>query len=167
MADPVLLFGPMVPETVTAQLWTAQGVTENTWQVMPEQPAPPARGNVLVPLERWRAERAVLVESHLRLGVVLDPGQRLEAADGVERLDVVALRFPKFTDGRAYSTARVLREQLNFKGEIRAVGDVLVDQIPLMRACGFTSFEIVDAAALRFLKASGLPRAAQPYRRSR
>ena len=53
--------------------------------------------------------------------------------------------LPKFSDGRSYSTARLLRERLGFKGELRAVGDVLADQIPLMRRCGIESFEVKHA----------------------
>lgn len=72
----------------------------------------------------------------------------------LDRLALVEVSFPKFRDGRGYSTARVLREA-GYTGELRAEGDVLVDQIPLMRRCGFDSFapaapvdEAVLAAAL-------------------
>ena len=58
------------------------------------------------------------------------------------RLALIALAFPKFSDGRSYSAARLLRERLGFKGELRAIGDVLADQIPLMRRCGIESFEV-------------------------
>ena len=59
-------------------------------------------------------------------------------------LDLVELEFPSFTDGRAYSQATQLREQLGFEGEIRARGNILVDQLQFMRHCGFDSFEITD-----------------------
>jgi len=58
--------------------------------------------------------------------------------DGVK---LVVLNFPKFTDGRAYSQARLLRERLGFKGELRATGAVFRDQVPFMLRCGFDSFE--------------------------
>lgn len=57
----------------------------------------------------------------------------------LERLALVEVSFPKFRDGRGYSTGRILREA-GYTGELRAQGDVLVDQIPLMRRCGFDSF---------------------------
>ena len=60
--------------------------------------------------------------------------------DGIERID---LHFPKFTDGRAFSQAFLLRRRLGFTGEIRATGDVLIDQLLQMQRCGF------DAAVLR------------------
>jgi uncharacterized protein (DUF934 family) len=57
------------------------------------------------------------------------------------RLKLVVLEFPKFTDGRAYSQARLLRGRLGYQGELRATGAVLCDQLPLMLRCGFDSFE--------------------------
>ncbi|MBO9713348.1 DUF934 domain-containing protein [Sphingomonas sp.] len=57
----------------------------------------------------------------------------------LDRIALVEVSFPKFRDGRGYSTARILREA-GYAGELRAQGDVLVDQIPLMRRCGFDSF---------------------------
>ena len=62
-------------------------------------------------------------------------GERL---DGIE---LIILQFPKFTDGRAYTQARLLRERLGYTGELRAAGQVYIDQIPFMLRCGFDSFE--------------------------
>ena len=78
-----------------------------------------------------------------------DPLALRDALDGVERID---LHFPKFTDGRAYSQAYVLRRRLRFAGDIRATGDVLIDQLVHMTRTGFTSAvlkEGVDAADAR------------------
>ena len=82
---------------------------------------------------------------------------RLEAGDDarallphLSHLTLVEIAFPSFRDGRGYSAARILREA-GFTGELRAQGDVLVDQIPLMRRCGFDSFAPeapIDAAVL-------------------
>ena len=66
---------------------------------------------------------------------VLQLGARLE---GVK---LIVLNFPKFTDGRAYSQARLLRERLGYRGGLRATGAVLLDQLPFMLRCGFDSFE--------------------------
>jgi len=68
-----------------------------------------------------------------------DPVETLGA--DVPRLDLIALHFPKFSDGRAYSQARLLRGRLGFGGELRATGNVLQDQLPFMLRCGFDSFE--------------------------
>ncbi|MEI9850842.1 MAG: DUF934 domain-containing protein, partial [Sphingomonas sp.] len=113
---------------------------------------------------RFRAD-----EPHDEPAVTLDSflGQsnatavRIEAGDDarvllphLDRIALVEVSFPKFRDGRGYSSARILREA-GYSGELRAQGDVLVDQIPLLRRCGFDSFapeapvdEAVLAAAL-------------------
>jgi uncharacterized protein (DUF934 family) len=75
--------------------------------------------------------------------VRVEPGQRIEEiAPWLGRLGLVALSFPSLTDGRAFSTARILRERYGFAGEIRAVGDVQIDRYQFMRQCGFDAFEI-------------------------
>ena len=58
----------------------------------------------------------------------------------LEGVKLVVLNFPKFTDGRAYSQARLLRERIGYTGELRAAGQVYIDQIPFMLRCGFDSF---------------------------
>jgi len=76
----------------------------------------------------------------IRIDNTADP--RELALDGITRID---LRFPKFTDGRAYSQAFLLRRRLGFTGEIRATGDVLVDQLVQLQRCGFDSAVLRDA----------------------
>ncbi len=68
-----------------------------------------------------------------------DPVETL--APEIDRLKLIVLNFPKFTDGRAYSQARLLRERLGYRGELRATGAVLRDQLPFLLRCGFDSFE--------------------------
>ena len=70
-------------------------------------------------------------------------------ADDVQRFALVALEFPKFRDGRAYSYARLLRERYGFKGELRAVGDVLLEQLFFMLRTGFDAFELQQSAGSR------------------
>ena len=65
----------------------------------------------------------------------------LELADRLAGVKLVVLDFPKFTDGRAYSQARLLRERLGYAGELRATGAVFLDQLPFLLRCGFDSFE--------------------------
>lgn len=96
---------------------------------------------------------------------------RLEAGDdaralisALDRLALIEVSFPSFRDGRGYSAARILREA-GFEGELRAAGDVLIDQIPHMRRCGFDSFapeKPVDAATLTKL----LALYPQPYQKA-
>ena len=103
------------------------------------------QGPLIVSLEIWESARDRLLARNTPLGVRLRSDQAPDriAAD-LDRLDVVALEFPKFTDGRAYSYARILRQHHGFRGEIRAVGVVLRDQFLFMHRCGFDAFEIAD-----------------------
>lgn len=102
-------------------------------------------GAVLVPLSVWTARKAELTARSTPVGVWLDVAEGPEAlADDLARLPVIGVNFPKFTDGRGYSTARLLRERFGFKGEIRAIGDVLHDQLFLMARCGFNAFALKE-----------------------
>ena len=94
-------------------------------------------------LARWRAEHHELLAQGGRIGVVLASHEPpLEIADDLASFDLVALEFSKFTDGRAYSSARILRERLGFTGDLRAMGNVLRDQLAFMRRCGFNAFAV-------------------------
>jgi uncharacterized protein (DUF934 family) len=113
------------------------------WQMLADGAAVPDQGPVLVPLARLLADRAAFEAFGGELGVGIEPGQRVEALEPhLHRLTLVALNFPSFADGRAFSTARLLRERYRFAGEIRAVGDVQIDRYQFMRQCGFDTFEI-------------------------
>lgn len=102
-------------------------------------------GDIYIPLEEWQGKREALLQRNSRLGVILENTDEVDilAAD-LDRLDLIVLQFPKMADGRAFSQARLLRDRLGYKGEIRAVGDVLQDQVFYMQRCGFNSFELRD-----------------------
>ncbi|MBI3373525.1 MAG: DUF934 domain-containing protein [Betaproteobacteria bacterium] len=113
----------------------------------------PANPELIVPLALWRRRREDLLERGGRLGVRLAPEDTAETivAD-LGHFDLVAVEFPVFTDGRGYSTGRLLRERFGFRGELRAVGDVLHDQLLALYRCGFDAFalrEDHDAEAAR------------------
>ncbi len=102
----------------------------------------PAEGAVLVDLARWESERDALIRRDGEVGVWLTSSETPAAiAEDLPHLAVVALEFPAFTDGRAYSSARLLRERYAYEGEVRAVGDVLIEQLHFMDRAGFSSFE--------------------------
>ncbi len=103
----------------------------------------PAGVPVIVSLDQWRTQRATLLAAGQPLGLRLKSDQppALVAAD-LQHFTVIALEFPKYRDGRAYTHARMLRERLGFKGEVRAVGDVLQEQLHFMQRCGFDAFEV-------------------------
>jgi uncharacterized protein (DUF934 family) len=110
----------------------------------------PAAGPVIVSIEQWQAARDALLQRGTPLGIRLrsDQPPELIAAD-LPHFAVVALEFPKFRDGRAYSYARLLRERYGYKGEVRAVGEVLLEQLFFMLRTGFDAFEIVSADPLK------------------
>ena len=116
----------------------------DTWTLLQEGEAFPACGDVIVPLSLWLGKREVLLKRVGRTGVWLKPEDEpaLLATDFAV-LPLIAVHFPAFTDGRGYSTARLLRERHGFGGELRAFGDVLRDNIFYLSRVGF------DAIALR------------------
>lgn len=121
----------------------------NPWRALTAGEPLPARGPLLLPLARLEAEAAELGGFSGKLGVMVEPGDRVEALEPwLPRLSLVAVRFPAFGDGRGYSTARILRERYRFAGEVRAVGNVLVDQYQFLRQCGFDAFEVAEGRAL-------------------
>jgi uncharacterized protein (DUF934 family) len=98
-------------------------------------------GPVVVPLALWKAQRAQLQERGTPVGVWLKPDDEPgELADDVASLPFIAVHFPKFTDGRGYSTASLLRRRYGFRGELRAFGDVGRDQLFFLKRVGFDSF---------------------------
>ncbi|HTO84656.1 MAG TPA: DUF934 domain-containing protein [Methylomirabilota bacterium] len=123
------------------------GPVEDPWTTLKDEDPLPADGAIIVTLARWQANRDALLARPGPLGIFLKSDQppSLIAAD-IERFDVIALNFPKFTNGRAYSSARLLRERYGYRGELRAVGNVLRDQLQFMLRCGFDSFEISETA---------------------
>ncbi|EDX89525.1 MULTISPECIES: DUF934 domain-containing protein [unclassified Alcanivorax] len=99
-------------------------------------------GNIIVPLAYWQANRDALL-SRGDVAVWLAPGEEpKDLEDDLGALPLVAIHFPAFKDGRGYSYARELRTRYNFKGEVRATGDVLRDQLFYMTRCGFNAFEV-------------------------
>ena len=104
-------------------------------------------GPVILSLTRFQAEGDALAEAGRQVGVRIQAGESVEdLAYDLPRLALVALAFPKYTDGRAYSSASLLRQRLRYEGEIRAVGDVLREQARFMIRCGFDSFIPADGS---------------------
>lgn len=113
------------------------------WIHVADEVAIPATGAVIVGLKRWRRERESLLKRGHPVGVRLKSKHTAgDVADDLEHLGVIALAFPVFTDGRAYTNARRLRERYGYRGEIRAIGNVLPDQYLFMQRCGFDTFEV-------------------------
>ena len=98
-------------------------------------------GAIIVSLARFQKERDALLARNTPLAVRLKSDENPEKlGDDVQHFALIALEFPKFRDGRAFSWARMLRTRLNFTGEIRAVGDFLFDQISYLHRVGVNAF---------------------------
>ena len=128
-------------------------IVEDPWSALPAgeedaespQPLPSIDIDLVVTLEQWQEHREALAGRNGRLGLRLRSEQSpVEIAEELTQFDLIALEFPRFGDGRAYSYARLLRERYGFTGEVRAVGNVLRDQLFFMLRCGFDSFEVRD-----------------------
>lgn len=128
-------------------------IANDSWQLLEFAadgglPVIPAAGDILVPLALWQAAAGVLLaRSAGRVGVWLAPDEDpAQIADSLDALDLIAVHFPQFTDGRGYSTARLLRERYGWKGELRAIGDVQRDQLFYLSRCGFDAFLLNDGS---------------------
>jgi uncharacterized protein (DUF934 family) len=124
-------------KTIVNDDWIVLRLGEND---TPESVAIPS-GKVIVPLKVWQAQ-CELLQSRIDLGVWLNSDERAEELQNdVGKFSVIAVNFPKFADGRGYSIAHHLRERLGYRGELRAIGDVLRDQLFYMQRVGFDAFK--------------------------
>ncbi len=129
---------------------------EDHFQMVADDASLPENGTI-VSLARFLKDRESLLARNAPLGVRLQSSESPEGlGDDVNRLSVIVLEFPKFRDGRAFSWARMLRTRLGFKGEIRAAGPFLYDQLAFMQRVGFDAFEVRENFTLdAFARAMG------------
>ena len=117
---------------------------------------------VLVPLPVWLAARESLNDLPVRFGIRLEghDDPQVLIAD-LPRIELIAVNFPRFTDGRGYSIARQLRGRYGYRGELRAVGDILLDQLFYLMRVGFDAYALRDDqdpnAAATALRAFSMP----------
>jgi uncharacterized protein (DUF934 family) len=110
-----------------------------------DEEALPAGKDVVVSLARFKGDADALASHDARVGVQVEPTEDIDdVASKLAKLPLLAIHFPKFGDGRGYSHARRLRDRFGFKGELRAVGEVLTDQLFYMMRCGFDAFALVE-----------------------
>lgn len=126
-------------------------IVTSTWvHLVDDQVRPTESVDVTVSLVRWQQEREALRAPPGRVGVRLGPSDELDPlVPDLPHLPLVAIEFPKFTDGRGYSLARLLRDRHGYRGELRAVGNVLRDQLFYMHRCGFDAFELQPGKSVR------------------
>ena len=122
-------------------------VLADDWQLVPAIAEGAAAhlpdGKLIVPLNVWLAQTDALTERKQPIGVWLDSNQdAADIANAVSCFAVIAVNFPKFADGRGYSIAALLRSRYGYKGELRAIGDVLRDQLFYMQRVGFNAFAV-------------------------
>lgn len=114
----------------------ARIVTDDPWTLVREPSTPRPDGLLMLPLMHW-------LESPSTHAVWLGPDDEVESlVPWLGSLPLIALDFSSFRDGRAYSQAYLLRSRFGWAGELRAIGDVLRDQLSHMRQCGFDSFAV-------------------------
>ena len=113
-----------------------------SWPRLPERDMPSPGARPLLTLAQWQVQRGTWPAGQpVAVELPNDADVVLLGAD-LTRLTAVVLQFPKWTDGRAYSQARLLRTRHRFTGDIRAAGDVVVDMAPLLQRCGFSSAQL-------------------------
>lgn len=136
-------------------------VVQDNWTILRDATGPDilkavTGKNFIVPLAFLQLYREELDQYIGDISVWLDSDENVnDIGTDLTQFSVIALHFPAFSDGRSYTNARELRQRLNYKGEIRAIGDVLRDQLYYMIRCGFDAFEIrydqdVDACLSAF-----------------
>ncbi|MEZ5831832.1 MAG: DUF934 domain-containing protein [Dongiaceae bacterium] len=117
----------------------------NNWRFVGDDAAIPADEAVIVSLKRWQAESESLRGRNAPVGVRLKNDEpALALAEDVHRLSLIEVEFPKFTDGRAFSQARILRDKLGYQGELRGIGNILRDQYLYMTRCGIDAVELPE-----------------------
>ena len=135
-----------MPRLIELDAHGAAAWADDPFTVIADEDPVPAEGDVIVSLQRFIGEADALAGDR-GVGVILQAGEAVEdLAYDLPRTAVVALTFPKFRDGRALSAARLLRERLGYRGQVRAVGDVLQELALHMVRCGFDAFEPADGA---------------------
>ncbi len=139
------------------KIWKETGFVEgDNWVIETEEVKAAADERVLLALPRFIEVAEGTNEAGL--GVLIRPADDVrELMPFIDRIAVVAVEFPAFNDGRAFSHASLLRDRLGFKEEVRAVGDVLIDEIPLMLRCGIDSFAVRNETALKRLEERKIP----------
>jgi uncharacterized protein (DUF934 family) len=145
------------------KIWNEAGfVNDDPWVVETEETKAGSNEKAILGLDAFLARVADGEETGL--GVLINPADDVRRLEGhLDRIGLVAVAFPAFSDGRAFSHASLLRSRLGFTGEVRAVGDVLIDQIPLMLRCGVSSFAVTNETALKRLAEGRLPSITNQY----
>ena len=135
------------------EVWKDGAISEDDWEIVSGDDPIPADRPAFIPLDRWRDVRDELSSRNAALGLLLAPDSVWDdIVDDLPRFPAIAIAFPKYADGRGFSIARLLRDRDGFRGEIRAVGEYFVDQMPYLRRVGFDAFALSDPKVRDALK---------------
>jgi uncharacterized protein (DUF934 family) len=147
-------------------------IVDDDWVLLAADSALPATGDVIVSLSQWNEalQAGGFAGRAGKVGVRLKSNESPEQIQALEQAPLIAIEFPSFTDGRGYTSARLLRDRHGYRGELRAVGDVLRDQLFYMARCGIDSFALkagkdIEGALSAFLDFSVTYQAAADDRR--
>ncbi|MBZ0230392.1 MAG: DUF934 domain-containing protein [Bauldia sp.] len=139
-------------------LWKDGAFIDDSWAIVADDQPIPADTPAIVGLKRWREEHQSLAGRNAPLGLLITPGSVwTDIAGELPHFPVIAVTIPKYADGRAFSIARLLRERDGYQGEIRAVGDYIIDQVPFMRRVGIDAFQTDDPILIRALERGEWP----------
>lgn len=128
---------------MSKQIIKDRSIVEDRWQRVADEAPLPESGDIIVSFKRWQQERTALQSRQGGLGVIIGNGVSADDIKGdLQHFRLIAIEFPQFKDGRGYSYARLLRERYRYPHEIRAIGNVLRDQLLPMWRCGINAFEL-------------------------
>ncbi len=131
---------------------------EEAWTRADAETGAAVEGDALVPQTLFLEAAEAYLGRDGETAVLVEAGDDVELIQPyLDRLAYVAVDFPSFADGRGFSASRVLREQIGYQGDIRAAGKYILDQVPLARRCGVSSFEITKPEVLKALRAGEWP----------
>lgn len=145
-----------------SDIWKEGAFVADGWTIVGDGEEMPADEPAIVGLDRWRHERDVLASRNAPVGLLFEPdAEWSDITDDLSRFPVIAVAFPKYADGRGFSIARLLRDRDGYDGEIRAIGDYFLDQMPYMRRVGIDAFLVSDPLVRKALERGDWPEVTQ------
>lgn len=151
------MLGFDIRPAIPRQIFRGGSFEADAWIFLADADPLPSAGDVVVGKDRFLIEATAIHSRTGAIGVLMTPGESLDGiADHLDRIALIVLRIAKYSDGRPYSVARLLRDRHGYRGEIRATGDVLRDQIVFLLRAGFDSFDIQQPGTIAALQSGSI-----------